>query len=120
LSQDDAPAEPAPTDEENPADRSIEKADGSHEGEQTGDANEPTENQDEDEAEQTGDGQQNLGPGAMEGGFQNMNYQGSDDFNQMQMMMAMQNGMGPNSFGGFPMMGMSHTLLTAISQRADT
>lgn len=27
------------------------------------------------------------------------------DFNQMQMMMAMQNGMGPNSFGGFPMMG---------------
>lgn len=27
------------------------------------------------------------------------------DFNQMQMMMAMQNGMGSNSFGGFPMMG---------------
>jgi hypothetical protein len=29
------------------------------------------------------------------------------DFNQMQMMMAMQNGgMGPNAFGNFPMMGM--------------
>jgi hypothetical protein len=29
------------------------------------------------------------------------------DFNQMQMMMAMQNGgMGPNGFGNFPMMGM--------------
>lgn len=34
------------------------------------------------------------------------------DFNQMQMMMAMQNGgMGPNSFGGFPMMGMFATQL---------
>jgi hypothetical protein len=28
------------------------------------------------------------------------------DFNQMQMMMAMQNGMGPGGFGNFPMMGM--------------
>jgi len=31
------------------------------------------------------------------------------DFNQMQqmqMMMAMQNGMAPNAFGAFPMMGM--------------
>lgn len=28
------------------------------------------------------------------------------DFNQMQMMMAMQNSMGPNGFGSFPMMGM--------------
>ena len=27
------------------------------------------------------------------------------DFNQMQMMMAMQNGMGAGAFGGFPMMG---------------
>lgn len=33
-----------------------------------------------------------------------MNF-GNGDFNQMQMMMAMQNGMGPNNFGGFPMMG---------------
>jgi hypothetical protein len=27
------------------------------------------------------------------------------DFNQMQMMMAMQNGMGTGGFGNFPMMG---------------
>jgi hypothetical protein len=34
-----------------------------------------------------------------------MDFQSQDDYNQMQMMMAMQNGMAPNSFGGFPMMG---------------
>ena len=28
------------------------------------------------------------------------------DFNQMQMMMAMQNGMGANGFGSLPLMGM--------------
>ena len=28
------------------------------------------------------------------------------DMNQMQMMMAMQNGMAPNGFGNFPMIGM--------------
>ena len=28
------------------------------------------------------------------------------DMSQMQMMMAMQNGMAPNAFGNFPMMGM--------------
>ncbi|KAJ6444730.1 pre-mRNA-splicing factor 38B [Purpureocillium lavendulum] len=40
------------------------------------------------------------------GGFSNnMMFAGGGDFNQMQMMMAMQNGMGGNSFGGFPMMG---------------
>lgn len=38
------------------------------------------------------------------GAFPNMGMGG--DFNQMQMMMAMQNGMGANSFGNFPMMGM--------------
>ncbi|RFU30747.1 hypothetical protein B7463_g5591, partial [Scytalidium lignicola] len=38
-------------------------------------------------------------------GFPAMGFGG--DFNQMQMMMAMQNGMGPTPFGGFPMMGMS-------------
>ncbi|KAI7787882.1 pre-mRNA-splicing factor 38B [Diaporthe eres] len=41
--------------------------------------------------------------GGMNGSFPNMNFGG--DFNQMQMMMAMQNGMAPN-FGAFPMMGM--------------
>ncbi|UZP41349.1 hypothetical protein NXS19_009165 [Fusarium pseudograminearum] len=40
------------------------------------------------------------------GNFPNGSFSGSGDFNQMQMMMAMQNGMTPNSFGNFPMMGM--------------
>ncbi|KAF7888913.1 hypothetical protein EAF00_009213 [Botryotinia globosa] len=38
------------------------------------------------------------------GGFPGMGFSG--DFNPMQMMMAMQNGMAPGSFGNFPMMGM--------------
>jgi hypothetical protein len=37
------------------------------------------------------------------GGFPGMGMGG--DFNQMQMMMAMQNGMGAGAFGGFPIMG---------------
>ncbi|KAI1768953.1 hypothetical protein GGR53DRAFT_476480 [Hypoxylon sp. FL1150] len=47
----------------------------------------------------------------MSGGFDsmasnfNMNF-GNGDMNQMQMMMAMQNGMNPAAFGSFPMMGM--------------
>jgi hypothetical protein len=41
------------------------------------------------------------------GGFPNMGLMGQGgDFNQMQMMMAMQNGMTPNAFGAFPIMGM--------------
>ncbi|KAL3419253.1 pre-mRNA-splicing factor 38B [Phlyctema vagabunda] len=40
------------------------------------------------------------------GGFNNMAFGAGGDFNQMQMMMAMQNGMAPNNFGNFPMMGM--------------
>lgn len=47
-----------------------------------------------------------LGFGGMNGSFPNMNFGG--DFNQMQMMMAMQNGMAPN-FGAFPIMGKSST-----------
>lgn len=40
-------------------------------------------------------------------GFPNMGLMGQGaDFNQMQMMMAMQNGMAPNTFGAFPMIGM--------------
>lgn len=42
---------------------------------------------------------------SMNGNFPNGSFSSSGDFNQMQMMMAMQNGMTPNSFGGFPMMG---------------
>ncbi len=37
------------------------------------------------------------------GAFSGMPFGG--DFNQMQMMMAMQNGMGAGGFGNFPMMG---------------
>jgi len=37
------------------------------------------------------------------GGFPAMGFGG--DVNQMQMMMAMQNGMGAGNFGNFPMMG---------------
>lgn len=50
-----------------------------------------------------------FGFGGMNGQFpnmNNMNFGGGDlnQMNQMQMMMAMQNGMAPNGFG-FPMMG---------------
>lgn len=42
--------------------------------------------------------------GMAAGGFPGMGMGG--DFNQMQMLMAMQNGMGAGGFGNFPMMGM--------------
>jgi hypothetical protein len=45
--------------------------------------------------------------GTAAAGFPNMGLMGQGaDFNQMQMMMSMQNGMAPNAFGAFPMMGM--------------
>ena len=43
-----------------------------------------------------------AGMGPMNGNFMNF---GGGDMNQMQMMMAMQNGMNPAAFGSFPMMG---------------
>lgn len=43
--------------------------------------------------------------GAANGAFPNMGFAGAGDFNQMQMMLAMQNGMPPGAFAGFPMMG---------------
>ena len=46
-----------------------------------------------------------FGFGPTNGGFQNMAFGDAGNFNQMQMMMAMNNGMAPNSFGAFPMMG---------------
>ncbi|KAK7736251.1 hypothetical protein SLS53_007086 [Cytospora paraplurivora] len=55
-----------------------------------------------------------LGFGGMNGSFPNMNFGG--DFNQMQMMMAMQNGMAPN-FGAFPMMGKSSTNFEHVDKR---
>lgn len=48
-----------------------------------------------------GNGQDNYGSETNNENFQNMMMPGSGDFNQMQMMMAMQNGM-----GGYSMMGM--------------
>lgn len=42
-------------------------------------------------------------PSAATGGFPAMGF--GSDMNQMQMMMAMQNGMGAGNFGNFPMMG---------------
>ena len=42
-------------------------------------------------------------PTAAAGGFPAMGFGG--DMSQMQMMMAMQNGMGAGNFGNFPMMG---------------
>lgn len=52
----------------------------------------------------TGNAFPNGFDGINAGGFPAMGMGG--DFNQMQMMMAMQNGMGPGGFGNFPMMGM--------------
>jgi hypothetical protein len=45
-----------------------------------------------------------VGFDSANGQFSNMNF-GGGDFNQMQMMMAMKNGIPPNAFGAFPMMG---------------
>lgn len=82
-----------------------------------GDAEADGADQDEDQGvneadegdEQAGDDQENYGSESMNGGMSNMMFSGSGDFNQMQMMMAMQNGMGSNTFGNFPMMGMTFT-----------
>ncbi|KAL1866195.1 hypothetical protein Daus18300_006859 [Diaporthe australafricana] len=89
---------------ENPEDVKTEEQNESNEDK--GDAEAAPEEADGDE-DNKDNSQQNPsypnGFGGMNGSFPNMNFGG--DFNQMQMMMAMQNGMAPN-FGGFPMMGM--------------
>lgn len=68
--------------------------------------------------DQNGDGEdgdaENYDGETANGNFQTMGFQGSGDFNQMQMMMAMQNGMGSNAFGGFPMMGRLPTPRTHV------
>ncbi|KAJ3525360.1 hypothetical protein NM208_g11673 [Fusarium decemcellulare] len=67
----------------------------------------PTEGDgDQDDDKNIGEQQENPETESMNGNFPNGSFAGSGDFNQMQMMMAMQNGMTPSSFGGFPMMGM--------------
>lgn len=55
-----------------------------------------------DQSDQSG---MNFGFDPMNNNF-NMNF-GNGDMTQMQMMMAMQNGMNPAAFGSFPMMGSS-------------
>lgn len=57
----------------------------------------------DDENDETGGNQENADGATMKGGFAQNNFTGAGDFNQMQMMMAMQTG--ANNFGGFPMMG---------------
>lgn len=102
--QADTTKEPTATDPENPAGNAVEKTEEDDQQEHGDGSKELNDNQGDEQDEQADEEQQNYGPDA-NGGFQNMNFQGSDDFNQMQMMMAMQNGMGANNFGGFPMMG---------------
>jgi hypothetical protein len=51
-------------------------------------------------------------------GFPGMGFGG--DFNQMQMMIAMQNGMGQNGFNNFPMMGMSYSRSIVGQNQANT
>ncbi|OTB20520.1 hypothetical protein K445DRAFT_87231 [Daldinia sp. EC12] len=63
------------------------------------------------EAEEDGDGKDQLVQPGMGSSFDSINGSfnmsfGNGDLNQMQMMMAMQNGMNPAAFGSFPMMGM--------------
>lgn len=75
------------------------------EGDKLAQAGDSNDNEDAEQDGQPGaDFSTDNGSDATQGGFPNMNF-GNGDFNQMQMMMAMQNGMGPNGFGGFPMMG---------------
>lgn len=66
-----------------------------------------------------GSGQNSFGMGT---GFGNMMFPGAGDFSQMQMMMSMQNGMGANAFGGFPMMGTANLAwrLYSLHARANT
>lgn len=96
LPQTEAPADPeaTATDEAQAVDENSETTMPSGNEVQKAD-----EQQDEDGDDQTVDAEPTP---AMGSGMNNMG-----DFNQMQMMMAMQNGMAPNSFGGMPMMGES-------------
>lgn len=67
-----------------------------------------------DQSEQSG---VNFGFDPMNNNF-NMNY-GNGDMTQMQMMMAMQNGMNPAAFGSFPMMGSSSSCRVTPGTVAD-
>lgn len=96
-------------DQEN-QDKKVDSRDGSKE--ENGDAEAAIEESNEGDDNDNMENQQkssfpnSFGFGGMNGQFPNMNFGGGDfnQMNQMQMMMAMQNGMAPNGFG-FPMMG---------------
>ncbi|KUI58791.1 hypothetical protein VP1G_06066 [Cytospora mali] len=90
---------------ENPEDKQVEAQDESNEDNGDAEAAPEEPNGDEDNTinPQNPSLPNGTGFGGINGSFPNMNFGG--DFNQMQMMMAMQNGMAPN-FGAFPMMGM--------------
>lgn len=64
--------------------------------------------QEGDEADQQEQAVSNAAPdfNTMNGAFPNMNFGAAGNMDQMQMMMAMQNGMPAGAFGSFPMMGM--------------
>jgi hypothetical protein len=64
-------------------------------------------NKQEGEADQQDQTLSNAAPGfnSMNGSFPNMNFGAAGNMDQMQMMMAMQNGMPAGAFGSFPMMG---------------
>ncbi|KAG5978029.1 hypothetical protein E4U56_005507 [Claviceps arundinis] len=76
-------------------------------GQQLGQAGEDAGDENEDEnGNETENEKENYGTDAMNSGYTSAMFSGPGDFNQMQMMMAMQNGMTPGSFGNFSMMGM--------------
>ena len=57
------------------------------------------------DAQQSADAGAIASVNATNGNYPNMAFGG--DMDQMQMMMAMQNGMMPNAFAGYPMIGLS-------------
>lgn len=114
--QNELSGEQVPGEAENPEDHQAEEQNESNEdkgdeeaapGEADGDEN------NKDNSQQNPSFPNGLGfGGGMNGSFPNMNFGG--DYNQMQMMMAMQNGMAPN-FGAFPMMGKQ--IVSPLTQR---
>jgi hypothetical protein len=81
------------------------------EGAREGPERDDAADQDIEEVDASTQDQEKDGADGINNGYSNMNFAGasgggSGDFNQMQMMMAMQNGMGNGAFGGFPMMTM--------------
>ncbi|KAG5968548.1 hypothetical protein E4U58_001825 [Claviceps cyperi] len=79
----------------------VQNSDGQQLGQAGEDAGDEIENKNGTENEK-----EDYGTDAMNSGYNGAMFSGSGDFNQMQMMMGMQNGITPGSFGNFSMMGM--------------